>query len=68
VNSDQYLITGCNDRELRVWKISFLDNKKIEYDANVNSSNPNEENEESIDTDMVHICIYIYYICFIEFI
>ncbi|KAH0946147.1 hypothetical protein HN011_001484 [Eciton burchellii] len=52
VNNDQYLITGCNDRELRVWKISFLDNKKTEYDANVNASNPDEENEESVDTDM----------------
>ncbi|XP_012232010.1 WD repeat-containing protein 3 [Linepithema humile] len=55
VNDDRYLITGCNDKELRVWKITFLDNKSIEFDTGVSTLNLNEEdeeNEESIDTDM----------------
>lgn len=54
VNNDRYLITACTDRELRVWKITFLDNKKIEFDAAVtNASDFSEEIEESVDTDMV---------------
>ncbi|KAL0112869.1 hypothetical protein PUN28_012250 [Cardiocondyla obscurior] len=51
MNNDRYLITGCNDMELRVWKITFLDNKNIELAAAI-ESNINEENEESVDTDM----------------
>jgi len=58
------LITGCNDRELHVWKISFLEedssNKKIKYDANVNIANSDEENEESMVRDMVHILLFVY--------
>lgn len=55
MNDDRYLITGCNDMELRVWKITFLD-KNIEFDTAV-GTDINEENEESVDVDMV--CIYI---------
>lgn len=55
MNDDRYLITGCNDMELRVWKITFLD-KNIELDTAVDTD-INEENEESVDVDMV--CIYI---------
>ncbi|EZA47881.1 hypothetical protein DMN91_003248 [Ooceraea biroi] len=52
VNNDQYLITACNDNQLRVWKITFLNNKAIEFDTAVSASDPSEENEESVDTDM----------------
>ncbi|XP_011691518.1 PREDICTED: WD repeat-containing protein 3 [Wasmannia auropunctata] len=52
MNDDRYLITGCNDVELRVWKITFLDNKNIELDAAIGTLEINEENEESVDTDM----------------
>lgn len=62
VKDDKYLITGCNDRELHVWKITFLD-KKIEFDTAVSTLDPNEENEESVDTDMVCIYICTDYIC-----
>lgn len=54
VKNDKYLITGCNDNELRVWKIIFVDNKNIEFNIAIDNLN---SNEESIDTDMV--CIYI---------
>lgn len=66
MNDDRYLITGCNDKELRVWKITFLDNKSIEFDTAVSALNLNEENEEnevneeSVDTDMV--CYLYFYI------
>lgn len=53
MNDDKYLITGCNDVELYVWKITFLDNKSIEFDTAVDTENLDEE---SLDTDMV--CIY----------
>lgn len=61
INDDRYLITGCNDIELRVWKITFLDNKNIELNTAVGTLDINEENEESVDTDMVciYICIYL---------
>lgn len=60
VNNDEYLITGCNDRELRVWKITFLDDKGIECDTAISNLSLDEDVEESVDTDMV--CIYFYYI------
>ncbi|KAG5332620.1 WDR3 protein, partial [Acromyrmex heyeri] len=52
MNDDRYLITGCNDMELRVWKITFLDDRNIELDTAVGTIDTNEENEESVDTDM----------------
>ncbi|XP_011643743.1 WD repeat-containing protein 3 isoform X1 [Pogonomyrmex barbatus] len=52
MNNDRYIITGCNDAELRVWKITFIDNKNIEFDTAIGTSDVNDENEESIDTDM----------------
>lgn len=60
MKDDQYLITGCNDMELRVWKITFIDNKNIELDTAI-GTDINEENEESVDTDMVriYICIHL---------
>lgn len=60
MKDDQYLITGCNDKELHVWKITFLDNKSIELDAAMDFD---EENEESIDldVDMVYTWIYVHY-------
>lgn len=61
MNDDRYLITGCNDMELRVWKITFIDNKNVELDAAIGTSDINEENEESVDTDMVCIYTCIYY-------
>lgn len=60
MKDDQYLITGCNDKELHVWKITFLDNKNIELDTAVSALDLDEENEESMDMDMV--CI-IFIIC-----
>lgn len=44
--------------ELRVWKITFLDNKNIELDTAI-GTDINEESEGSLDTDMVFIFIYI---------
>lgn len=61
MNNDRYLITGCNDVELRVWKITFLDNKNIELASAIGTLDIKEENEESVDTDMVYIYICIYY-------
>jgi len=64
VKDDQYLITGCNDKELHVWKITFLDNKNIELDTAVSALDLDEENEESIEMDVDMVCTYvcIYYI------
>lgn len=62
INDDRYLITGCNDMELRVWKITFLD-KNIELDTAV-GTDINDEGEESVDTDMVCIYICIHYTYF----
>lgn len=59
MNEDRYLITGCNDMELRVWKITFLD-KNIELNTAI-GTDINEESEESVDIDMVCICIRIRY-------
>lgn len=63
MKDDQYLITGCNDKELHVWKITFLDNKSIELDTAVSALDLDEENEESMDMDMVctYICIHYNY-------
>lgn len=55
VKDDKYLITGCNDNELRVWKITFVDDKNIEFNTVTDVVDPNDE---SIDIDMV--CIYFY--------
>lgn len=55
MKDDKYLITGCNDNELRVWKITFIDNKNIEFNTDTDFV---DFNEESIDIDMV--CIYTY--------
>ena len=59
MNDDRYLITGCNDMELRVWKITFLDDRNIELDTAVGIIDTNEENEESVDIDMVCNLYYI---------
>lgn len=65
MNDDQYLITGCNDRELHVWKITFLDNKNIEFENALGALNLNndEENEESVDSDIV--CYLYFYLLFL---
>lgn len=64
MKDDQYLITGCNDKELHVWKITFLDNKNIELDTAVSALDLDEENEESMEMDVDMVCTYvcIYYI------
>lgn len=59
VKDDKYLIIGCDDAELRVWKIIFVNNKNIEFN---NATNNIDLNEESIDTDMVCIYICIYHV------
>jgi len=51
MNNDRYLITGCNDRELRVWEITFLD-KNIELTTAIGTLDINEEDEKSVDTDI----------------
>lgn len=56
VKDDQYLITGCNDSELRVWKITFHDNKGFALDNAVSTL---DINEESVDIDMVRVCINV---------
>ncbi|KOC59058.1 WD repeat-containing protein 3 [Habropoda laboriosa] len=35
VKNDQYLITGCSDNELRVWKISFTDSEATDFNINL---------------------------------
>lgn len=55
VKDDKYLITGCNDTELRVWKITFVDNKNIEFNT---ATDDVDLNEESVDTDMV--CLFVH--------
>jgi len=62
MNNDRYLITGCNDRELRVWEITFLDNKNIELTTAIGTLDINEEDEKSVDTDIVRI--YTYFILY----
>ncbi|XP_011144866.1 WD repeat-containing protein 3 isoform X2 [Harpegnathos saltator] len=49
VKDDKYLITGCNDTELHVWKITFVDNKNIEFNTAVDDV---DVNDKSVDTDM----------------
>jgi len=63
MNNDRYLITGCNDRELRVWEITFLDNKNIEFTTAIGTLDIDEEDEKSVDTDIVRY--YILYILYI---
>lgn len=57
MNNDKYLITGCNTAESPVWKITFPNNKTVEFNTAIRIS---YLDEESTDTDMV--CIYVYYI------
>lgn len=45
VKDDEYLITGCNDTELRVWKIFFVDIKSNDVESNLNNLSINEESE-----------------------
>lgn len=35
IKDDQYLITGCNDNELRIWQISFTEGEAVDFDVNL---------------------------------
>ena len=36
---DQYLITGCNDNELHVWRISFNEGDTADFNTNLRDLN-----------------------------
>lgn len=41
--NDQYLVTGCNDNELRVWKISFTDGDATSLEINLQDLSLNND-------------------------
>ncbi|XP_012276684.1 WD repeat-containing protein 3 [Orussus abietinus] len=46
VKDDKYLVTGCNNNELYVWKIFFVDNQDIqEHIKNLNIDDENQVND-----------------------
>lgn len=47
VKNDQYLITGCNDNELRIWKISFIESDSIDFDVNLHNLTLTDDTEVS---------------------
>lgn len=52
---DQYLVTGCNENELLVWKIFFAnDAKDASGPTNVTTLNTTEEDD--VD-DLVNSCL-----------
>ena len=53
VKDDQYLVTGCNDNELQIWKINFIDNASTK--ENLDSSNLLIEEDDSDLVIKTHI-------------
>lgn len=49
VKNDKYLVTGCNDTELRVWKIFNVENNDDDNILNINSLNINEEEANDVN-------------------
>lgn len=45
VKNDLYLVTGCNDNELHVWQIFFIDATKTNIEAAIEDLNIEEDNE-----------------------
>lgn len=43
MNNDKYLITGCNTAELPVWKMTFPNNKTVEFNMVIRVSYLDEE-------------------------
>lgn len=48
VKNDQYLVTGCNDNEIRVWKIFFVDTESTNIVPNLENFEANSEADVSI--------------------
>lgn len=67
VKNDEYLITGSNDRELRVWKISFVegDDKNIVNRMEILNVDSENDVNDAVRISFLYL-FFFYYLCNID--